>query len=148
MLQKIHDKLEKLERALEKLEFMLSKGIDKDRAYIDSSIYRFKFVVYFLSKSLKAFLEYEGKSAVFPRQIFEEAYKGKLIDEEKIWLQMMNDRNQITHTYDEALADDIYNNIKTYIPTLKSTFNKLKSLEKELNNKSKNRYKLDLYRFL
>ena len=133
MLQKIHDKLEKLEKALEKLEFMLSKGIDKDRAYIDSSIQRFEFVFELFWKSLKAFLEYEGKPAVFPRQIFEEAYKGNLLDEEKIWLQMMKDRNQITHSYDESLADEIYKNIKTYIPILKNTFNRLKSLEKELN---------------
>lgn len=67
MLQKIHDKLEKLEKALEKLEFMLSKGIDKDRVYIDSSIQRFKFVFDFFGKSLKDFLEYEGKPVVFPK---------------------------------------------------------------------------------
>ncbi len=127
------DKLEKLEKALQKLEFMLSKGVDKDRAYIDSSIQRFEFVFELFWKSLKAFLEYEGKAAAFPRQIFEEAYKGKLIDDEKIWLQMMKDRNQITYTYDESLADDIYNHIKTYIPTLKMTFTKLKSLEKDLD---------------
>ncbi len=133
MLQKIHDKLEKLEKALDKLEFMLSKGIDKDRAFIDSSIQRFEFVFELFWKSLKAFLEYEGKTAAFPRQIFEEAYKGKLIDDEKIWLQMMKDRNQITHTYDESLADDIYNNIKTYLPILKGTFSTLKSLETDLD---------------
>lgn len=83
MLQKIHDKLEKLEKALLKLEYMLSKGIDKDRAFIDSSIQRFEIVFKLLEKSLKAFLEYEGIIAVFPRQIFEEAYKGKLIDDER-----------------------------------------------------------------
>ena len=136
MLQKIHDKLEKLEKALEKLEYMLSKGIDVDRAYVDSSIQRFEFVFELFWKSLKAFLEYEGKPAVFPRQIFEEAYKGKLIDDEKIWLQMMKDRNQITHTYDEGLADEIYNNIKSYISVLKTSFKKLKSLE---NNLSENK---------
>ncbi len=137
MLQKIHDKLEKLEKALEKLEFMLSKGIDKDRAYIDSSIQRFEIVFELFWKSLKAFLEYEGKIAAFPRQIFEEAYKGKLIDDEKIWLQMMKDRNQISHTYDESLADDIYENIKSYISILQTTFTKLKSMEKDLSNNNK-----------
>ncbi len=45
---------------------------------------------------------------------------------------MMKDRNQITHTYDESLADDIYTNIKTYLPILKVTFSNLKSLEKDL----------------
>lgn len=50
---------------------------------------------------------------------------------------MMKDRNQITHTYDESLADDIYKNIKSYISILKGTFNRLKSLEKNLTNDDK-----------
>ena len=68
MIQKIHDKLEKLEKALDKLEFMHSKGIDKDRAYIDSSIQRFEFVFELYWKTLKAFLEYQGKDAVLDRK--------------------------------------------------------------------------------
>jgi nucleotidyltransferase substrate binding protein (TIGR01987 family) len=133
MYQKIEDKMQKLERALNRLEFMISKGIDKDRAYVDSSIQRFEIVFELVWKTLKAFLEYEGKETAYPRQAFELAYQGKLIGEEAVWLQMMKDRNETSHIYDESRADEIYQNITNYIHILKELFDKLKVLQIKIN---------------
>ena len=132
MNPKIQDKMQKLEKALPRLEYMLSKGIDKDRAFVDSSIQRFEIVFELFWKTLKAFLEVFGKETAFPRQAFEEAFQGKLISDEGIWLQMMKDRNETSHIYDEYRADEIYQNIKSYFPILKSTFQKLQLIKKDL----------------
>ena len=135
MYKKINDKMQKLERALNRLEYMLSKGIDEDRAYVDSSIQRFEIVFELIWKTLKAFLEYEGKETAYPRQAFEEAYQGKLIDNESIWLQMMKDRNETYHIYDELRADEIYKNIKSYIVIIKKLFVNLKLLKEKISRK-------------
>jgi len=41
-----------------------------------------------------------------------EAFKGHLINDEDQWLQMLIDRNLISHTYDEQLADLIFSHIQ------------------------------------
>lgn len=121
---------QKIERALQRLEEMLKKGIDPDRAYVDSSIQRFEIAFELMWKTLKAFLEYQGIEANYPRHVFQEAYKGKLIDQESIWLQMMKDRNETSHIHDETKADFIYQNIKDYAPLLRSTLSNLQDLRK------------------
>jgi nucleotidyltransferase substrate binding protein (TIGR01987 family) len=40
------------------------------------------------------------------------------INEEALWVQMLDDRNATSHTYDEPMAFEIYNNIKSYYPAL------------------------------
>jgi len=37
---------------------------------------------------------------------------------EELWLQMLDDRNMTSHTYDEPTAKQIYENIQTYYPGL------------------------------
>lgn len=38
------------------------------------------------------------------------------------------DRNQTFHTYDETLADQIYERIKRYYPTMQKTYDRLFSI--------------------
>ena len=114
--------MQKLEKALARLDYMLSKGIDEDRAFVDSSMQRFKIIFELVWKTMKAFLEYEGRETAYPRQVFNEAFQGKLIDDESIWLQMMSD------------SDEIYKNIKSYLYVLQNTFKKLKILESKIQN--------------
>ena len=59
-----------------------------------------------------------------------------LINEEDVWLQMLEDRNKTSHAYNQDLADEIYNHITTnYYPILESTYLKLKQqFSKEPNS--------------
>jgi nucleotidyltransferase substrate binding protein (TIGR01987 family) len=41
------------------------------------------------------------------------------------WLSMLDDRNETSHIYDEAMAKRIYKNIKTYLPLLKQAYGKI-----------------------
>ena len=118
----------KLEKALLDLEVMAYKPMQEDRGNIDATIQRFEFTIELFWKLLKHILESKGVQVQYPKDILKEAYKGYLIDNEEQWLQMLKDRNLTSHTYDENLADIIFNRTKDYIPTLKSTFLKLKAL--------------------
>lgn len=77
----------------------------------------------------KGYFRTKGVEARFPKDVLSEAYLGKLIDDEKSWIDMLRDINLTSHTYDENLADQIYENIKRYAPVLRQEFDKLKKLQ-------------------
>lgn len=125
MTDKLTLSFEKLEKALTALEITINKPSQEDRINIDACIQRFEFVFELSWLLLKRVIQVRGKEVAFPKDVLKEAYASHLIDDEALWLQMLNDRNQSSHTYDEELADKIYANIKIYFPVLKKTYQKL-----------------------
>lgn len=116
---------EKLDNALSALEQMVNKPMEADRSNIDACIQRFEFSIELYWKLLKRILDSEGVEVQFPKEVLQEAYKGNLIDDETLWLQMLKDRNLSSHTYNQALADEIYERIQSYYPLMKETFKEL-----------------------
>lgn len=114
-----------LEQALTRLEEALSADVDSDRFIIDATIQRFEFCIELFWKNFKNIATNEGTEVLSPKQAMIFAYKMKWIENENVWLQMLNDRNTTSHTYKKYLADKIYANIKTYAPEMRRVFNKL-----------------------
>ncbi len=115
----------KLKRALKALDLMASQPLDKDRGNVDATIQRFEFTIELFWKLLKILLESKGVEVLYPKDVLNAAYKGHLIEDEEAWLNMLKDRNLTSHTYDEKLADLIYERIKTYVPVFTKTLNSL-----------------------
>lgn len=108
------------------LQVMADKPIDPDRGYIDATIQRFEFSVELFWKLLKRLLSDLGQETHYPKAVLKEAFVVELIHQEQVWLAMLNDRNETSHTYDEELADAIYGRIKTtYIPLMQTTLDAL-----------------------
>ncbi len=116
------ESFEALGDALTRLEEALELPLDKHGIVIDATIQRFEFTFELFWKTLKKFLYKEGLDAKTPREILQSAYQLKWIHNEKLWLNMLNDRNETSHIYDEAMAKRIYKNIKTYFPVLKKAY--------------------------
>jgi nucleotidyltransferase substrate binding protein (TIGR01987 family) len=125
MNNSIQDALTKTGKALTAFEIMAQEPMQVHRGNVDATIQRFEFTIELFWKLLKRILLVLGREVLYPRDILKEAYAGKLIDNENVWLKMLNDRNQTAHTYDEQLADKIYTNIKDYCPILRQTYNQL-----------------------
>ena len=75
-------------------------------------------------KVLKELLIYEGVAVAksgSPREIIKEAYRFYSCMEESVWLDMLAQRNNMAHVYDEAaareLADDI---IRRFVPAFQA----------------------------
>lgn len=87
---------------------------DKNAVLLDGTIQRFEFTVELAWKTIKEYLEYE-KLGEFnsPRSAVKEAYKINLIEDGEKWLEMLDDRNLTSRTYDENTAKEIYRNIIT-----------------------------------
>ena len=72
-------------------------------------------------------MEYNGVTVRdTPRDILKTAYQKNLINNEKVWLSMMEDRNLTSHIYKEAqavaIAEDISMKFCKELATLKVLF--------------------------
>lgn len=126
MDEQLKESLQKFEKALVSLENIVNQPNDSDRRNIDATIQRFEFTIELFWKLLKKVLFIKGISVQYPKDVLKEAFAGGLINEQKIWIDMLNDRNQTSHTYDEDLADKIYDHIKSYAPFMRKSYEYLR----------------------
>lgn len=118
----------KLDKALTALEAIYEKPHESDRSNIDATIQRFEFTFELFWKTLKVFLYDQGLEANYPKEVLQESYKAGIFNDEQMWLRMLKDRNLTSHTYDEDLADEIFERIQGYVPLLRSAYEKLTNL--------------------
>jgi nucleotidyltransferase substrate binding protein (TIGR01987 family) len=114
-----------LGEALDRLHEALSEPVDAKRYMIDATIQRFEFCIELFWKNFKNLAEKEGREILSPKQALAAAFQLKWINDEKIWLEMLHDRNLTSHTYKKVFADRIYQNIKVYYPELRIAYTKL-----------------------
>ena len=106
---------------LEKLSQLEKEGI----------IQRFEYTLELGWKTLKDRMESDGLilDRISPKVVIKEAFQAKYIDDIDSWLQMINDRNLLSHTYDlktfESIIPDIRNH---YSPLLTDLHIKLTQL--------------------
>ena len=108
----IEKRYEDYKKALERLkEAMLEEPTE---IIIDGTIQRYEFTFELAWKIMKDYLEYNGfvDGLSSPRNIIQLAFQNKIIKNGDIWIQMMLDRNLLSHLYDEEKSREIYNNIK------------------------------------
>lgn len=99
-------------KALANLERSLASPISEPRDL--SGILKDFEMSYELSwKVLKKRLLAQGHSTQGARDVYSKAYQLGLISNQELWLEMIEDRNQTAHVYDEAAATKIYERIKS-----------------------------------
>ncbi len=113
----------KLKRAIE-----IPQDIDNE-LLVDGTIQRFEFCIELFWKALRRVLLENGIEAGTPKEAIQKAYQAKWINGEKMWIQMLRDRNLTSHTYEEETANDIYSRIPDYYDMMLDT---LKSLEQRI----------------
>lgn len=78
-------------------------------------------------KLMKDYLNFQGYDIKTPREAIKKGFELELIDDGKIWLEALTDRNLTVHTYDEAQAEEIYERIRDrYFPLLESLYETFK----------------------
>jgi nucleotidyltransferase substrate binding protein (TIGR01987 family) len=55
-------------------------------------------------KTMKDYLEHGGIEVKSPRDAIKQAYASSIVQDGQLWIDMLDDRNLMTHTYDEAHA--------------------------------------------
>ncbi len=89
------------------------KLVPDDSIIIDGVIQRFEFTFELSWKLLKAYLEYQGyEGANSPRSTIKIAFQNNILKDGDGWIDMMVDRNKMSHIYDEEEAKSVYQKIK------------------------------------
>ncbi|OPJ63938.1 nucleotidyltransferase substrate binding protein [Clostridium oryzae] len=107
------NKLHNFIRALDKLKEGLHQYNEENELLRDGLIQRFEFTFELAWKTLKEMFEDEGLIGLnSPKSVLKEAFSSGIIEDEKLWLNMLVDRNTTSHIYSEDTAVLISKNIK------------------------------------
>lgn len=116
-MERLKERLKITEKALDSFEEILKMEFSK--VVRDAALQRFKFTLEALLKLAQRYLFLkEGLDIGSPKGVFRGCFQVGLVNEDQtnLLLEAVSDRNLTVHTYDENLANQIYNNLKYYLP--------------------------------
>ncbi|WP_404422529.1 nucleotidyltransferase substrate binding protein [Nibricoccus sp. IMCC34717] len=116
-------------RGLALLEEALGHGAAKLNALEqEGAVQRFEYTFELAWKTLKDFLEASGIviTPLTPKQVLKEAFAAKLITDGQGWIDMLHERNLLSHTYDFSVFEKAVKEIEVrYLPMLKEAHARL-----------------------
>jgi nucleotidyltransferase substrate binding protein (TIGR01987 family) len=118
-------RFENFDRAFSLLhDALLSRGLEEfSDLELEGLIQRFIFSFELAWKTMKDFLEASGVQIVpvTPKTVIKEAFAARIIDDGQGWIDMMLERNLLSHTYDEQRFRKALLNIRNcWLPLLHS----------------------------
>ena len=130
--------MEKTERWKERLKsyskalFQLESALQQKQFSVlekDGVIKRFEFTFELAWKTLQDKLYDEGYlSTKGPKPVIKQAFNNGIITDGQAWIDMLTDRNNSTHLYDESAAVHIFDRIQiTYFKLLQELKSKLEN---------------------
>jgi nucleotidyltransferase substrate binding protein (TIGR01987 family) len=115
-----------LQSALARLQAAL--GQPKTEWTRDAAIQRFEFCFELAWKTVTRAARREGVECASPRQAFRAGMKLGWIADDPIWLDMLDDRNRTSHTYNETTAEEIFARLPDYLVALSALAERLCSV--------------------
>ncbi|TVQ68903.1 MAG: nucleotidyltransferase [Oceanospirillales bacterium] len=97
-------------------------------------IQRFEYTFELAWKVLKDVMESDGIALdqISPKAIVRQAYSAKYLDNPEIWLNMIGDRNLMSHTYDFTKFEAVIKTLRDcYLPELEAFYHDLIAKELE-----------------
>lgn len=98
-------RFQNFDRALTLLDEALKDGPEAlNQLETEGVVQRFEYSFELAWKVMKDFLDESGVmiSVVTPKSVIKEAYSAKLIADGQVWIDMLNHRNLLSHTYNQA----------------------------------------------
>ena len=99
-------RFDNLQRAYQRLRWALEiHQQDPDNDLIRMAVIKaYEFTFELSWKTLKDFLAYNGIDAKLPREVLKQAFATGLVIDGQLWIDMLEERNLMAHTYDDATA--------------------------------------------
>ena len=113
---------------------LLREAFEKDVAEMsdlekEGVVQRFEYTFELAWKTLKDYLVYSGIAfdQITPRRVIKEAFAAKIIKDGQTWIDMLEQWNLMSHTYDKETFDGVIQNIiQRYFAALEQIFTWLK----------------------
>jgi len=73
----------------------------------EGTVQRFEYVLELAWKTLKDYLAHEGQviEPITPRNVIKEAFAARILKDGQVWLDMLDHRNLLSHTYDAPVFE-------------------------------------------
>ena len=117
-------RFENFDRALGLLRDALANGQENlSPLEQEGAAQRLEYTLELAWKCMKDYLEDSGVtiSPATPRQVIKEAFVAKIITDGQTWIDMLNHRNLLSHTYDFAVFEEAIRATEDrYLPTLQA----------------------------
>lgn len=125
--RRLLDSLQNLQNAIENLERAVE--IPRDRELVaEGTIHRFEMTIELYWKTLRRAVRYEGTKVKTSRESLREAFRLGWLDDEQVWLDMLDSRNTTSHEYlDEELTEANYDDIRKVTPIIRQAFDTLRA---------------------
>jgi nucleotidyltransferase substrate binding protein (TIGR01987 family) len=96
-------------------------------------VQRFEFTFELAWKTLKDYLDYSGVKLepITPRHVIKTAFAAGIIADGQVWIDMLEQRNLMSHTYDSAILEKAIAAISIYLPALSQVYEWLKQKDIE-----------------
>lgn len=88
----------------------------------DATIKRFEFTFELCWKLMKALVEFQGETCASPRFCIRKAADLGIIDQPEKWLEFLDERNLLAHTYKSEHAISTYKKVIKEFPQLVEQF--------------------------
>lgn len=116
----------------EKAYLRLNKSLRKD-TFSDLEkagiVQYYEFTFELAWKTLKDYLQDKGVDVKYPRDTIKEAFSTGVIENGDLWLEMLEKRNLMSHTYDEFEANQAFELIRSdFIGAINQLYLRLKEL--------------------
>jgi nucleotidyltransferase substrate binding protein (TIGR01987 family) len=126
-------RFENFERAFR----LLREAFEKDPSQMSDQekegvVQRFEYTFELAWKTLKDYLVYNGVAfdQITPRSVIKQAFAAAIIADGQTWIDMLEQRNLMSHTYDNAIFEMVFRNIsERYVVALEQVFTWLKQRE-------------------
>ena len=120
LLDRYNTKFENLTNAVERLREGVQAYQENPAKIIrDGVIQRFEFTCELAWKTTREFLLDQGFTELnSPKATMRKAFSYGLIDDEQAWIALLNARDQTSHLYDDATAQEIYSQIESEFVSL------------------------------
>ena len=112
-----HYRFRNFSRAFRRLQDALQEGAEAlNELEQEGVIQRFEYTFELAWNTLKDRLEHDGTvlSSVTPRAVIRSAFQAKLISEGERWIDMLGDRNRMSHTYDSDTFESIIKEVEEH----------------------------------
>lgn len=116
----------------EKAFLQLKSAVDNfeklDKLSREGLVQRFEYTFELAWKTMKDYLESNGIITKFPRETIKHAFQTEIINKGEVWLDMLEKRNMLAHTYDEKNFNEATEVIvKSYYPEISELYYFLKN---------------------
>lgn len=116
-------RFENFEKAFIQLKDAVSRYESLDDLSKEGLIQRFEYTFELAWKTLKDYLEANGVISRFPREVLKNSFQAELLNNGEIWIDMLEKRNLLAHTYNEENFNNALDTIlKSYYPEMQELY--------------------------